>query len=127
MTVDVLARAIRERKEAMERIAVAIHEAALQLRMMPVAQVFRSFPRAVRDLAQQLGKDVTFVTLGETTEADKTIVRPAVRTDHAPDPQCARPRDRDPGPTTCGREAATGTINMRALAGRRPADRRSYG
>jgi two-component system chemotaxis sensor kinase CheA len=70
---QVLASAIRERKEALERVAVAIHEAALQLRMVPVAQVFRSFPRAVRDLAQQLGKDVTFVTLGETTEADKTI------------------------------------------------------
>jgi two-component system chemotaxis sensor kinase CheA len=68
-----LARAIDERKEAMDRIAAAIHEAALQLRMVPVAQVFRSFPRAVRDLARQLGKDVTFVTLGDTTEADKTI------------------------------------------------------
>jgi two-component system chemotaxis sensor kinase CheA len=69
----VLASAIRERKEVMERVAVAVHEAALQLRMVPVAQVFRSFPRAVRDLAKQLGKEVVFETLGETTEADKTI------------------------------------------------------
>lgn len=69
----VLASAVRERKEIMERVAVAVHEAALQLRMVPVAQVFRSFPRAVRDLAKQLGKEVAFETLGETTEADKTI------------------------------------------------------
>ena len=69
----VLANALRERKEALERIAGSIHEAALQLRMVPVAQVFRSFPRAVRDLAQQLGRDVKLASFGETTEADKTI------------------------------------------------------
>ena len=69
----ILASAVRERKEAMERVAIAMHDAALQLRMVPVAQVFRSFPRAVRDLAQQLGKEVALETLGETTEADKTI------------------------------------------------------
>ena len=42
--------------------------------MVPVAQVFRSFPRLVRDMSQQLGKEVTLVTRGETTESDKTIV-----------------------------------------------------
>lgn len=70
---DILVRAVRERKEAMGRVAVAIHDATLQLRMVPVAQVFRSFPRAVRDLAQQLGKEVALETIGETTEADKII------------------------------------------------------
>ena len=69
-----LARSIRERKDGLERLTTQIHGAVLQLRMMPVAQVFRSFPRAVRDLAQQLGKDVRLVVQGETTEADKTIV-----------------------------------------------------
>ena len=46
----------------------------LQLRMVPVAQVFRSFPRLVRDMSQRLNKNVTLVTRGETTESDKTIV-----------------------------------------------------
>jgi two-component system chemotaxis sensor kinase CheA len=69
-----LARSIRERKDALERLTTEIHAAVLQLRMMPVAQVFRSFPRAVRDLSQQLGKDVRLVVQGEMTEADKTIV-----------------------------------------------------
>jgi two-component system chemotaxis sensor kinase CheA len=44
------------------------------LRMVPVAQVFRSFPRLVRDVSRQLGKNVGLVTRGETAEADKTIV-----------------------------------------------------
>jgi two-component system chemotaxis sensor kinase CheA len=42
--------------------------------MVPLAQVFRSFPRLVRDMSQRLGKKVRLVTNGETTEADKAIV-----------------------------------------------------
>ena len=51
-----------------------MHVAILQLRMVPVAQVFRSFPRLVRDMSQRLNKKVALVTRGETTEADKTVV-----------------------------------------------------
>ena len=69
-----LARAIRNQNEALERLAGVLHGAVLQLRMVPLAQVFRSFPRLVRDLSQQLGKEAALVTRGETTEADKTIV-----------------------------------------------------
>ena len=69
-----LARAIRDQNEALARLADVLHGTVLQLRMVPLAQVFRSFPRLVRDLSQQLGKEVTLVTRGETTEADKTIV-----------------------------------------------------
>jgi two-component system chemotaxis sensor kinase CheA len=42
--------------------------------MVPVAQVFRSFPRLVRDMALRLDKRVELVTRGEATESDKTIV-----------------------------------------------------
>ena len=53
---------------------VELHGTILQLRMVPVAQVFRSFPRLVRDVSRQLDKNVALVTRGETTEADKTMV-----------------------------------------------------
>src|SRR4029453_7396953 len=46
----------------------------LQLRMVPVPQLFGSFPRLVRDVARQLDKKVALVTSGETTEVDKTIM-----------------------------------------------------
>ena len=69
-----LARAIRDRNDALERLAGELHGAVLRLRMVPMAQVFRSFPRLVRDMSRQLGKDVTLVTHGESTESDKTIV-----------------------------------------------------
>jgi two-component system chemotaxis sensor kinase CheA len=66
--------ALRDQHGAMERIAGELHAAILQLRMVPVAQVFRSFPRLVRDMSQRLNKSVNLVTRGETTESDKTIV-----------------------------------------------------
>ena len=69
-----LARAIRDQNESLGRLVSALHGAVVQLRLVPLAQVFRSFPRLVRDLSQQLGKEVTLVTRGEATEADKTIV-----------------------------------------------------
>jgi two-component system, chemotaxis family, sensor kinase CheA len=69
-----LARAVRREHDAIERLAGEMHAAILQLRMVPLAQVFRSFPRLVRDMSQRLGKKVRLVTNGETTEADKAIV-----------------------------------------------------
>src|SRR6185437_2399101 len=69
-----LMRELRDHHGALERIAGELHAAILQLRMVPVAQVFRSFPRLVRDMSQRLDKSVALVTRGETTESDKMIV-----------------------------------------------------
>jgi two-component system chemotaxis sensor kinase CheA len=69
-----LAGAVRREHRAIERLAGEMHAAILQLRMVPFAQVFRSFPRLVRDMAQRLEKKVRLVTNGETAEADKVIV-----------------------------------------------------
>jgi two-component system, chemotaxis family, sensor kinase CheA len=69
-----VARLIRRDYDAIEQIAGEMHAAILQLRMVPIGQVFRSFPRLVRDISRQLDKKVTFVTRGETTEVDKTVV-----------------------------------------------------
>jgi two-component system chemotaxis sensor kinase CheA len=69
-----VASSIRRDHDAIDRLVVELHGTVLQLRMVPVAQVFRSFPRLVRDVSRRLDKDVTLVTRGETAEADKTIV-----------------------------------------------------
>ena len=69
-----IARTIGNQHDAIDRLSAELYSAILQLRMVPVAQVFRSFPRLVRDMAQRLNKNVTLVTRGETTESDKTIV-----------------------------------------------------
>ena len=69
-----LARALRREHEIVERLATEMHAAILKLRMVSIAQVFRSFPRLVRDTSQRLNKKVELITHGETTESDKTIV-----------------------------------------------------
>ena len=66
--------ALRRERDAVERLAVEMHAAILRLRMVPVAQVFRSFRRLVRDMALRLDKKVELITRGEATESDKTIV-----------------------------------------------------
>jgi len=69
-----LARAVRREQASIERLAGEMHASILQLRMVPLSHVFRSFPRLVRDMSQRLDKTVALVMRGETTEADKTIV-----------------------------------------------------
>ena len=69
-----IARAIRSQAAAIDRLVGQSHRAAVELRMVPLAQVFRRFTRVVRDGAQELGKSVALTLRGEDTEADKAIV-----------------------------------------------------
>jgi two-component system chemotaxis sensor kinase CheA len=69
-----LAREIKERYAVVNRIAEELQGAVMRVRMMPLAQVFRRFPRLVRDLSAKLGKSIRLEILGEETEADKGIV-----------------------------------------------------
>ena len=46
----------------------------MSIRMIPMSTVFSRFPRMLRDLAGKLGKKVDFVTQGEATELDKSLV-----------------------------------------------------
>ncbi|WP_367067489.1 chemotaxis protein CheW [Oryzisolibacter sp. LB2S] len=51
-----------------------LQESVMSIRMIPMATVFNRFPRMLRDLAGKLGKKVDFVTQGEATELDKSLV-----------------------------------------------------
>ena len=51
-----------------------LQESVMSIRMIPMSIVFNRFPRMLRDLAGKLGKKVDFVTLGEATELDKSLV-----------------------------------------------------
>lgn len=48
--------------------------AVMKTRMLPVSKVFNKFPRMVRDLSRDLGKNIELVISGEETELDKSIV-----------------------------------------------------
>jgi two-component system, chemotaxis family, sensor kinase CheA len=44
------------------------------MRMQPIGKLFQRFPRIIRDLARQLGKEVELVQEGEETDLDRTVV-----------------------------------------------------
>jgi two-component system chemotaxis sensor kinase CheA len=46
----------------------------LKMRMIPVEKVFKKFPRIVRNLSRDLGKDVDLEIIGEETELDRSVV-----------------------------------------------------
>lgn len=52
----------------------ALQRAAMAIRMVPADQLFRRFPRLVRDVARQCGKQVILETSGSETELDKALV-----------------------------------------------------
>ncbi len=56
------------------RLISALQEEVMQARMVPVSQVFDRFPRLVRDIAQELGKDVGFVAEGREIELDRALL-----------------------------------------------------
>ena len=58
----------------LERVAADLQNAVLRMRMQPIGKLFQRFPRIVRDLARQLGKDIELKTEGEETDLDRTVV-----------------------------------------------------
>ena len=56
------------------RILDELHKCVLKIRMVPVEQLFRRFPRIVRDVAKQCGKDVALEVAGQNTDLDKGIL-----------------------------------------------------
>lgn len=51
-----------------------IRDGALNMRMVPVSEIFQRFPRVVRDTANELGKEIELKISGEETELDKSMV-----------------------------------------------------
>ncbi|TLD85035.1 hybrid sensor histidine kinase/response regulator [Helicobacter sp. MIT 11-5569] len=55
-------------------VTTDIQLAVMKTRMLPIGRVFNKFPRMVRDLSRELGKNIDLVISGEETELDKSIV-----------------------------------------------------
>jgi len=56
------------------RVLDELHKCVLKIRMVPVEQLFRRFPRLVRAVAKQCGKDVALELSGQNTDLDKGIL-----------------------------------------------------
>ena len=55
-------------------ISKELQLAVMKTRMVPIGKVFNKFPRMVRDLCRDMGKDIDLVIAGEETELDKSVV-----------------------------------------------------
>lgn len=58
----------------LDRVTMELHHLVMQVRMVPVGVIFNRFPRMVRDLSKQMGKEVNFIIEGEDTELDRSII-----------------------------------------------------
>lgn len=65
---------ILESLEELHRISSELQHEVMQTRMVPVGNIFNRFPRMVRDLARDLGKDVAFEMEGLDIELDRTVL-----------------------------------------------------
>lgn len=66
--------AIKAIAEEIERLASGLRDSTMGVRMVPMGALFGRFRRLVHDLSRDLGKPVEFVTVGEDTEMDKTMI-----------------------------------------------------
>lgn len=56
------------------RITDQLQTGVMGLRMLPIANVFNKFPRLVRDLARNAGKQIELTMEGQDTELDRSVI-----------------------------------------------------
>jgi len=66
--------ALQRNVSQLGRITKELQHTAMSLRMVPVKPTFQKMERLARDLARDFSKKVAFVTIGEDTEVDRTVV-----------------------------------------------------
>ena len=63
-----------EATAVLSRLVEDVRDSALNLRMVQIGATFNRFRRVVRDVARELGKDISLEVRGAETELDKTVV-----------------------------------------------------
>ena len=60
--------------EELERLSSGLRDTTMGIRMVPIGTLFSRFRRLIHDLSRDLDKDIEFITTGEDTELDKTMI-----------------------------------------------------
>jgi len=66
--------ALKTIAEELERLSSGLRDTTMGIRMVPIGTLFSRFRRLVHDLSGELGKPIEFITTGEETELDKTMI-----------------------------------------------------
>jgi len=65
---------LNETLTRVSQISSSLQNVVMQVRMVPIEQVFDRFPRMVRDLSKKLNKKINLVVEGKETEMDRTVI-----------------------------------------------------
>ena len=65
---------LTETLEQVARTTSDLQDLVMKIRMLPLDVVFNRFPRMIRDVALELGKEVNFIVEGQDTELDRTVI-----------------------------------------------------
>lgn len=65
---------IKSAGQRVHGVTSELQEAVMKTRLQPLGVVFSKFPRVIRDMARQLGKELRFQVQGEEVELDKTLI-----------------------------------------------------
>ncbi|TVQ67124.1 MAG: hybrid sensor histidine kinase/response regulator [Balneolaceae bacterium] len=61
-------------EQRINQVTTELQDVIMQTRLQPIGNVFNKFPRVVRDLAKQMGKDVELDIVGKEVALDKTLI-----------------------------------------------------
>ena len=75
-----LRRSLEADSRRMAQVVSDLQDDVRRSRMLPISTVFEAFPRMVRDLARDRGREVELVTGGGSTEVDRSVL------EHVKDP-----------------------------------------
>ncbi|TAK31152.1 MAG: chemotaxis protein CheA [Chloroflexota bacterium] len=73
MSAEHLEESLAETAARFNYVTSELQSAVLKARMLPIEKVVRRYPRMVRDLARQTGKEAELIISGEETEVDKSV------------------------------------------------------
>ena len=65
---------LRTMVEQLSRITENLRENTMSMRLLPIGTTFSRFKRLVRDLSNEMGKNIELIMSGEETELDKTVI-----------------------------------------------------
>lgn len=65
---------LNETLEQVGRISSDLQDLVMKVRMIPLERIFGRLPRMVRDLSNELSKEINFVMKGQETELDRTVI-----------------------------------------------------
>jgi hypothetical protein len=103
--------------ERISRLVGAVQSEVLEARLTPVREVFDRFPRVVRDLARDLGRQVRLEVEGGDIELDRAVLDEGRRSAGAPGTKRDRSRDRAAARPGQGGKAGRGAAPAVSVAG----------